>query len=75
MTTGPAANTDVVPHEGDGGAPHPGVPLVEGLDVDEGHFPIGSSHDAVMLTADNEVDVVPELPPAVTVREEGPCVT
>lgn len=49
--------------------PHPGVPLVEGLDVDEGHLPVGSSHDTVVLTADDEVDVVPELPPAVTARK------
>lgn len=51
--------------------PHPGIPLVEGLDVDEGHFPIGSGHDAVMLTADNQVDVVPQLPPAVTAMKKG----
>lgn len=50
--------------------PHPGVPLIEGLDVDEGHLPVGSSHDAIVLTADDEVDVVPELPPAVTARKE-----
>ena len=50
--------------------PHPGVPLVEGLDVDEGHFPVGSGHDAIVLTADDEVDVVPELPPAVTARKK-----
>lgn len=50
--------------------PHPGVPLVEGLDVDEGHLPVGSGHDAIMLTADDEVDVVPELPPAITARKE-----
>lgn len=50
--------------------PHPGVPLVEGLDVDEGHLPVGSSHDAIVLTADDEVDVVPELPPAVTARKK-----
>lgn len=47
------------------GVPHPGVPLVEGLDVDKGHFPIGSGHDTIVLTADNQVDVVSELPPAV----------
>lgn len=51
--------------------PHPGIPLVEGLDVDEGHFPIGSGHDTVMLTADNQVDVVPQLPPAVTAMKKG----
>lgn len=50
--------------------PHPGVPLIEGLDVDEGHLPVGSSHDAIVLTADDEVDVVPELPPAVTARKK-----
>lgn len=71
MTPCPAANRDGTLHEGDGAAPHPGIPLVEGLDVDERHFPIGSGHDTVMLTADDEVDVVPELPPAVTAMEEG----
>lgn len=45
--------------------PHPGIPLVEGLDVDEGHFPVGSGHDAIVLTTDNKVDVVSKLPPAV----------
>jgi hypothetical protein len=39
-------------------APHPRIPLIECLDVDKGHFPIGSSHDAVMLTSDNKVNVV-----------------
>lgn len=53
------------PQEGDRGAPHPGVPLVESLDVDEGHFPIGSGHDTIMLTTDNQVNVISKLPPAV----------
>lgn len=50
-------------------APHPRVPLVERLDVDEGHLPVGSGHDAVVLTADDEVDVVSQLPPAVTAKQ------
>lgn len=53
------------PQTGRPSMPHPRIPLVEGLDVDEGHFPVGSSHDAVMLTTDNKVNVVSKLPPAV----------
>lgn len=45
--------------------PHPGIPLVERFDVDEGHFPVGSGHDAIMLTTDNKVNVISKLPPAV----------
>lgn len=48
--------------------PHPGVPFIERLDVDEGHFPVGPSHDAIMFTADNKVNVLSKLPPAVTTR-------
>ena len=50
--------------------PHPGVPLVEGLDVDKGHFPIGSGHDTVVLTADNQVNVVSKLPPAIPATQK-----
>lgn len=46
--------------------PHPGVPFIECLDVDEGHFPIGPSHDAIMFTANNKVNVISKLPPPVT---------
>lgn len=58
------------PTKGDAGAPHPGIPLVEGLDVDEGHLPIGSGHDTVVLTTDNKVDIISKLPPAVTAMKE-----
>lgn len=44
---------------------HPGVPLVQGLDVDEGHFSAGPGHDPVVLTAHDQVDVLPQLPPTV----------
>lgn len=49
-------------------APHPRVPLIERFDVDEGHFPVGSSHDTIVLTADDKVNVISKLPPAVTTR-------
>lgn len=49
--------------------PHPGVPLIERLDIDEGHFPIGSSHDAIVFTADDKVDVLSKFPPAVTAKK------
>lgn len=42
-----------------------GVPLVEGLDVDEGHLPTGTGHHAIVLTADDQVNVFPQLPPPV----------
>jgi len=48
-------------------ATHPGVPLIQGLDVDEGHFSIGAGHHSIMLTADNQINVLPKLP--VTVPE------
>lgn len=41
----------------------PGVPFIEHLDVDEGRFPIGPSHDAIMFTADKKINVTSELPP------------
>lgn len=56
---------------GNTGVPHPGVPLVQRLDVDEGHFPIGSRHDAIMLTTDDQVDVISKLPPAIPATEKG----
>lgn len=62
MTTRSAGNT---------GVPHPGVPLVQSLDVDEGHFPVGSRHDAIMLTTDDQVDVISKLPPAIPVCDRG----
>lgn len=51
-------------------AAHPGIPLIQCLDVDEGHFPVGSSHDAIVLTTDNKVNIVSKLPPAVTAAKE-----
>lgn len=44
---------------------HPGVPLVQGLDVDEGHFSVGAGHHSVVLAADDQVDVFAELPVTV----------
>lgn len=46
---------------------YPGVPLVQGLDVNEGHFSIGTSHHSIVLTADDQINVFPKLP--VTVPE------
>lgn len=46
---------------------YPGVPLIKSLDVDEGHFSVGTSHHSIVLTADDQIDVVPKLP--VTVSE------
>ena len=51
---------------------HPGVPLIQGLDVDEGHFPVGAGHHAVVFAADNQVDVFPELPVTVPAHMNGP---
>ena len=45
-----------------------GVPFIERLDVDEGHFPVGPGHDTIVFTADDKVDVISKLPPAVTTR-------
>lgn len=49
----------------------PGVPLVERFDVDEGHSPISSSHDTIMFTADDKVDVTSKFLPAVTLSQGG----
>lgn len=46
---------------------YPGVPLVQGLDVNEGHFSVGTGHHAIVLTADDQINVFPKLP--VTVPE------
>lgn len=51
-------------------APHPGVPLVQGLDVDEGHFSVGAGHHSVVLAADDQVNVVPKLPVTVPKKKK-----
>lgn len=51
----------------EGTGTHPGVPLVQSLHIDEGHFSVGTGHHAVVLAADDQVDVFAELP--VTVPE------
>lgn len=42
-----------------------GVPLIQGLDIDERDFSVCAGHHSIMLTAHNEVNVIPELPPPV----------
>lgn len=42
-----------------------GVPLIQGLDIDERDFSVCSGHHSIMLTADHEVNVIAQLPPPV----------
>lgn len=60
-------NAEKGKRRGNRGSSHPGVPLVQGLDIDEGHLSLSAGHHGVVLAADNQVDVLAELP--VTVPE------
>lgn len=44
---------------------HPGVPLVEGLDINEGNLSIGTGHHSIVLTANNQINVISKLPVAI----------